>query len=203
RHVESGAKVTVVGRRQDRLDEFVQNVGATRAKGERFDIAELAQIPDFITRNHQTLIPLCLMRGCKTLTIRWIWTISSCKTSYPGSNLAIVPVATFPAYSASKVALNVFTLCLQEQLRHSDTRVIESSPPPVQSELHDYIGEQAGRKRGMPLDTFVQQVYQALTEGKDQIVLGSVGPADIFNRIVNNRRTAFEGLADMIRGGKP
>lgn len=50
-----------------------------------------------------------------------------------GSNLAIVPAATLPAYSASKAALNVFTLCLREQLRHSNTKVIEISPPPVQS----------------------------------------------------------------------
>ena len=50
RLVESGAKVTVVGRRQDRLDEFVQTVGAAHAKGERFDIGELAQIPDFAAR---------------------------------------------------------------------------------------------------------------------------------------------------------
>lgn len=50
RLVESGAKVTIVGRRQDRLDEFVQTVGAACAKGERFDIGELAQIPDFAAR---------------------------------------------------------------------------------------------------------------------------------------------------------
>lgn len=53
-----------------------------------------------------------------------------------GSNLAIVPAATLPAYSASKAALNVFTLCLREQLRHSSTRVIEISPPPVQSKCN-------------------------------------------------------------------
>lgn len=50
RLVESGAKVTVVGRRQDRLNEFVQTVEAARARCERFDIGEPAQIPDFAAK---------------------------------------------------------------------------------------------------------------------------------------------------------
>lgn len=50
-----------------------------------------------------------------------------------GSNLAIVPSASLPAYSASKAALNAFILCLREQLRDSSVKVIELSPPPVQS----------------------------------------------------------------------
>jgi short-subunit dehydrogenase involved in D-alanine esterification of teichoic acids len=55
--------------------------------------------------------------------------------SSTGSNLAIVPAATLPAYSASKTALNAFVLCLREQLRDTSVDVIELSPPPVQSEF--------------------------------------------------------------------
>lgn len=62
RLVESGAKVTVVGRRQDLLDEFLHTVGAARAKGERFDIGELAQIPDFAAR-YDVVFPEVLTRG--------------------------------------------------------------------------------------------------------------------------------------------
>ena len=50
-----------------------------------------------------------------------------------GSHLAIVPASTLPAYSASKAALNVFVLCLRDQLRNSSVKIIEISPPPVQS----------------------------------------------------------------------
>lgn len=46
RLVTSGAKVTVVGRRQDRLDEFVREHGQN-AKGVRFDIANLDEVPGF------------------------------------------------------------------------------------------------------------------------------------------------------------
>ncbi|KOS36736.1 hypothetical protein ACN38_g12497 [Penicillium nordicum] len=41
RLIESGAKVTAVGRRQGRLDEFVQTFGAAYTKCERFDIGEI------------------------------------------------------------------------------------------------------------------------------------------------------------------
>lgn len=57
------------------------------------------------------------------------------KTSiiFTGSNLAIVPASAMPGYSASKAALNAFTLCLRDQLRNTNVRIIELSPPPVQS----------------------------------------------------------------------
>jgi len=52
-----------------------------------------------------------------------------------GTHLAVIPAAVLPAYSASKAALNVFTLCLREQLKATDSKlkVIEIYPPPVQS----------------------------------------------------------------------
>ncbi|KAL2065604.1 hypothetical protein VTL71DRAFT_3274 [Oculimacula yallundae] len=52
-----------------------------------------------------------------------------------GTHLSIIPAAVLPAYSASKAALNVFTLCLREQLKANKhtIKVIEIYPPPVQS----------------------------------------------------------------------
>ncbi|KAJ5738479.1 hypothetical protein N7493_001634 [Penicillium malachiteum] len=238
RLVESGAKVTAVGRRKDRLDEFVQTFGADRAKGERFDIGELDKIPEFVARvmnESPDIDSVVLNAGVQNtydltdpksfdlpafldeVKINFFSFASLTHALFPylqknpnptsfiftGSNLAIVPGATLPAYSASKAALNAFTLCLREQLQDSSTKVIEISPPPVQTELHDYMGEEAGRNVGMPLETFIQQVFDGLTEGRDQIVIGSIGPAEIFHAIVDNRRTAFESLAKIMRAGHP
>ena len=136
-----------------------------------------------------------------------------------GSNLATVPASSLPAYSASKAALNSFVLCLRDQLRNASVKVIEISPPPVQSmffqrpltqdtannpkaELHDYMGHDSGRKLGMPLGAFTDEAYKGLASGSDQIVVGSIGPADTFNEIVDKRRTAFENMAKLIRGEK-
>ncbi len=49
RFVKSGIKVTAVGRRQDRLDDFVSKHGTSNAAGVAFDLAETAKIPKFVT----------------------------------------------------------------------------------------------------------------------------------------------------------
>ncbi|KAL8999342.1 MAG: hypothetical protein Q9169_001768 [Polycauliona sp. 2 TL-2023] len=120
---------------------------------------------------------------------------------YTGSNLAIVPASRLPAYSASKAALNCFTLCLRDQLANagSNIKILEISPPPVQTELHDYMGEEKGRNMGMPLGEFCDQAYDGLAKGHDQVVFGSIGPKDEFMDIVNKRRNAFDFLAKMLR----
>lgn len=106
-----------------------------------------------------------------------------------------------PAYSASKAALNCFTLCLRDQLANagSNVKVLEISPPPVQTELHDYMGEEKGRALGMPLAEFCDKAYAGLSEGSDQVVIGSIGPQEQFLDIVNKRRSVFDFLAKMIR----
>jgi NADP-dependent 3-hydroxy acid dehydrogenase YdfG len=47
RLVQGGAKVTVVGRRADRLDDFVREHGEQSARGVAFDIGDLERIPAF------------------------------------------------------------------------------------------------------------------------------------------------------------
>lgn len=61
------------------------------------------------------------------------------------------------------------------------------------------MGEEKGRALGMPLDAFTNEAHQGLLAGKDQIIVGSIGPADIFNEIIDKRRTAFDNLAKMFR----
>jgi NADP-dependent 3-hydroxy acid dehydrogenase YdfG len=50
RLIEVGAKVTVVGRRQERLDDFVKSHGESKASGVAFDISSLDEIPKFAAR---------------------------------------------------------------------------------------------------------------------------------------------------------
>ncbi|KAF2499192.1 oxidoreductase [Lophium mytilinum] len=47
RLVQEGVKVTAVGRRQDRLDEFVTTHGANKTSAERVDIADSNAMPKF------------------------------------------------------------------------------------------------------------------------------------------------------------
>jgi hypothetical protein len=60
------------------------------------------------------------------------------------------------------------------------------------------MGE-SGRSFGMPVDQFADKAHKGLLEGKDQIVIGAIGPAETFNEIVDKRREAFENLAKLMR----
>jgi NADP-dependent 3-hydroxy acid dehydrogenase YdfG len=46
--IQNGCHVIGVGRRQERLDEFVQKYGKDKASSVRFDITNLAGIPSFV-----------------------------------------------------------------------------------------------------------------------------------------------------------
>ncbi|PQE28234.1 oxidoreductase short-chain dehydrogenase reductase family protein [Rutstroemia sp. NJR-2017a BBW] len=116
------------------------------------------------------------------------------------SNLAIVPLPGIESYCASKAALNVFLLCLRENLRKTNVKVIELSPPPVQTELHDYLTPAKGRAMGMPLDEFTTQAYTGLNGGTDTVIIGSIGDKADFDEIVTRRRKQFDGFAESMRG---
>lgn len=48
--VQNGLKVTAVGRRQERLDDFVNTHGQGKADGVAFDVSEIDKIPAFVHR---------------------------------------------------------------------------------------------------------------------------------------------------------
>jgi len=47
RLIQEGSKVTVVGRRKERLDEFVAKYGEKKAQSAPFDISKRDEIPQF------------------------------------------------------------------------------------------------------------------------------------------------------------
>jgi short-subunit dehydrogenase involved in D-alanine esterification of teichoic acids len=147
------------------------------------------------------------------LTMKFLPHLVACEGGasviYTGSNLAWVPATTLPMYSSSKAALSAFILCLRDQLRTSSVKVIEVSPPLVRTELHDYMGSEKGRSLGIPVQEFTKAAYAGLAEGKDQIIVGAVGPPPFnetllqtFNEIVDKRRSVCAYLANMLRGEK-
>lgn len=46
--IEEGIQVTAVGRRQERLDEWVKKHGKDKAHGVAFDVGRLDAIPQFV-----------------------------------------------------------------------------------------------------------------------------------------------------------
>lgn len=48
--IDSGIKVTAVGRRQDRINEFIKQHGEAKASGAAFDIADYKKAPQFAAK---------------------------------------------------------------------------------------------------------------------------------------------------------
>ena len=57
-----------------------------------------------------------------------------------------MPRSHTPVYCATKAAVRSFTVSLRYQLREGNVRVIEIIPPAVQSNLHDFMGQEEGKK---------------------------------------------------------
>jgi short-subunit dehydrogenase involved in D-alanine esterification of teichoic acids len=88
------------------------------------------------------------------------------------SGLAMVPIPRCSNYCASKAAMHQFVLCLREQLKGSNIKVVELYPPAVQTELHDEKHQpdiKNGGQIGMPLDEFIDKV--CLSSNEAQAVL--------------------------------
>jgi uncharacterized oxidoreductase len=76
------------------------------------------------------------------------------------SGLAFLPLATFPAYSASKAFLHSWLQSLRVQLRETSVEVLELVAPYVQTELTGR--RQATDANAMPLADYVAEVVQML-----------------------------------------
>lgn len=50
RMIKEGASVIAVGRRKEKLEEFVHSHGKDKASAVPFDITELDKIPNFVTK---------------------------------------------------------------------------------------------------------------------------------------------------------
>jgi uncharacterized oxidoreductase len=84
------------------------------------------------------------------------------------SGLAHVPLAAAPVYSATKAALHSFTLSLRHQLANQPLRVIEVSPPHINTDL----GVPGTNTAGLSLDLFADEVMDALKRGEEEITYG-------------------------------
>ncbi len=81
------------------------------------------------------------------------------------SGLAFVPLASTPAYSATKAGIHSWSMAIREQLKDTSVEVIELAPPYVQTEL---LGEfQATDPNAMPLAEFIDEVIAILSANPD------------------------------------
>ncbi|KAL2171142.1 hypothetical protein VTG60DRAFT_3657 [Thermothelomyces hinnuleus] len=208
--VVEGAKVIAVGRRQERLDAFVQKHGPEKASGIRDDINDragmdafvegvVAQYPDldcvFLNSGVQHQEMSTNFNRLVDLSIKFLPHLQRKRDPtalvFTGSVLAAIPGVTVPAYSASKAALNAYIMCLRRQNKGSATKIIEIWPPAVQS-------PEIGRKMGMPLQEFIDKAWEQLAAGSELVMVGPLVAQASFEDMVETRRTTFENISSVM-----
>ncbi|KAE8154560.1 hypothetical protein BDV25DRAFT_147484 [Aspergillus avenaceus] len=123
--------------------------------------------------------------------------------AFTTSQMALVPMMRCPNYGASKAALHHFILALRTQVQDGpgDVKVLEIYPPAVQTELHDVKHQpdlKDGHLIGMPLQEFIDEVWAKLTQGEEQIPVGSA--RDIFHAFEVKRQEMFQQMTEMLNG---
>lgn len=207
-------KVVVVGRRKERLDQFIQKHRKEKASSVVFDITNLDGISAFaagVTREHPDLDCVFLNAGIQRsfnfakaetvdfnvineefttnylsilqLTTAFLPFLQSKaeQTSiiYTTSGLALVPAPRCANYCATKAALHHIILCIRSQVEHGpgNVKIIELCPPAVQTELHDEKHQpdiKQGALIGMPLGEFIDEAWEGLEKGDEQIYIGEL-----------------------------
>lgn len=86
---------------------------------------------------------------------------------------AFLPLVTNALYSATKAAIHSYTLSQRFLLRDVGVKVIEISPPWVDTDLI----YKSGDSRAMPLADFIQQTFDKLATDSIEAIVDSVLPA--------------------------
>ncbi|KAJ6028725.1 hypothetical protein N7540_004301 [Penicillium herquei] len=123
--------------------------------------------------------------------------------AFTTSQMALVPMMRCPNYGASKAALHHFILALRTQLNDGpgNVKVLEIYPPAVQTELHDAKHQpdlKDGHLIGMPLQEFVDEVWTRLSNGEDQVAVGSAN--DILQAFELKRQEVYHQMTEMLSG---
>jgi short-subunit dehydrogenase involved in D-alanine esterification of teichoic acids len=102
---------------------------------------------------------------------------------YVSATLGLIPSLTrTPNYNASKSALHTFIIDVRQQLKDAgqhNVRLVEVFPPAVQTELHDEKHQPDlvnGGEIGMPLDAYIEAMYEGLLKGDEQFAIGPGEP---------------------------
>jgi uncharacterized oxidoreductase len=89
------------------------------------------------------------------------------------SGHALVPLAFFPVYCATKAAVHSFTMSLRHQLKATGVKVVELLPPYVATELdHEHKAVVPAEFQPMPLAAFVAEAMNALEKDDDEVAVG-------------------------------
>lgn len=194
----SAFAINVIGTHDD-LDCIVLNSGIQRkvdfSKPEDVDMDVINEevVTNYLSQVAITkaFLPFLMNKSTETALV------------YTSSGLSLVPMLRCMNYCASKAALHQFVLSLRVQLLTTKVKVVELFPPAVQTELHDAKHQpdiKNGSEMGMPLDDFIEETYQGLAGGFEQIPIGRSKSS--FQAFEMKRQEVFAEAVKSMSGGE-
>ncbi len=89
------------------------------------------------------------------------------------SGVAYLPMPNLPVYSATKAALQSFTLSIRESLKTTNIKVFEALPPLVATQMTDNLIGQAKNMKKMTAEDCAKEILQGIEKNKWTIRIGS------------------------------
>ncbi|KAJ5109621.1 hypothetical protein N7532_002266 [Penicillium argentinense] len=209
------SKLIISGRRKENLHEIVQQHGSDKVYAKAFNVMNLEQIPQFsseIISENPDLDCIFLNSGIQRpfdfskpecIPSHLQQQQNQTAIAFTTSQMALVPMMRCPNYGASKAALHHFILALRTQVQDGpgNVKVLEIYPPAIQTELHDAKHQpdlKDGHLIGMPLQEFVDEFWNSLSKGEDQISVRSA--RNIFNAFETKRQELYHDMTQMLSG---
>ena len=195
-----GNQVIISGRRKALLDEVIQaNPGMEAVELDITDAAQIQAVAQALIAQHPSLNVLINNAGVMAFdnaagalddaqAVRQIETnllgplrVSAAFVAHlkqqpeatlinNSSVLAFLPLARSAVYCATKAAMHSYTLSQRFMLRDTSVRVLEITPPWVDTDLL----EQRGDPRAMPLKDFIDQTMEKLATATTEVIVDSV-----------------------------
>ena len=98
---------------------------------------------------------------------------------------AFLPLVKAPIYSATKAALQSWTLSLREQLKTTNVKVIDLNPPAVDTQMNENNPGVEGMKLMSPVK-FADIFVEGLQKGKTEIMPSHAGIMKVMRRVAPN-----------------
>ncbi|AZI27436.1 SDR family NAD(P)-dependent oxidoreductase [Pedobacter sp. G11] len=210
RFLKEGNEVIICGRREELLNQIVEQYPSVIAK--TCDLSkeeERLSLFNWVSQNHSDLNVLINNAGIQNwmsitdddfydrasdemttnvlapVHLTKLFTQLSALTTIINvtSGLAFVPLSKVPVYCATKAFMRSFTLSLRHSLKSSAIEVIEMIPPALNTDL----GAAGLHNEFPPVSDFVTSIFEQLKEGKTELTFGtSADRAKANNEIIQD-----------------
>ncbi|KAL5352029.1 hypothetical protein ACLOAV_001972 [Pseudogymnoascus australis] len=219
-----GAKVIAVGRRQERLDAFIQKHGPEKSSAVRYDVTDRAGLDAFvdgIVNKYPDLDCIFLNSGVQSQVRLSRPTevdldafheeISTNFSRLVDLSIKFLPHLLLKPYPTALVITGTLLAIVPAVTMPAYSASKAALNAFIYCLRRQYQGSNTriieiwppvvkSRTFGMPAAEFIEKAWSELAAGSDHVIVGSAGPEESFKEIVKLRRQNFENLSEVLLG---